>query len=366
MKKILGWVLNRLEKYDSIYKNAQTKIFAFLVFVLLCALASLIFFVYFINQEVYEMVIYNFIAFFVFLYSLYLILFKYNFVKAQYIYIIYFCIYFITSTYFLGYEKCTYILFYPLIFALYSISPTKRIHLHIATLINIIAFIILIVVRFIVEPKYGDRFLFVEYFNIFLAIFGAVCITQSIAFYDKVIEEYKENQIKNLRKEIYTDFLTGLYNKRYISDLLLTKFNFKNAFIVLCNLDNLKEINDVYGKDIGDYILKDFSNILKSFFREEKDIIVRWSGDDFLVIVNDIYVGTLSTKLNMIQEKMNTEGIVFENNVYNLTMTVGIKNVETLISFEENLKHAYLAIDYGKQNGKKQLVYFQEIINYTD
>lgn len=79
------------------------------------------------------------------------------------------------------------------------------------------------------------------------------------------------------------DTLTGLYNRNYI-----VKFNFDNekslpCSYILCDCNNLKTINDVYGHSAGDQYISETARILKET-APEQSVVIRWGGDEFLVI----------------------------------------------------------------------------------
>lgn len=84
------------------------------------------------------------------------------------------------------------------------------------------------------------------------------------------------------------DALTGLYNRRFVSQItpkLLSQINRTqgklNISLIDCN--NFKQINDMYGHKTGDLVLKNISNLLLNSTRDS-DIVARWGGDEFLII----------------------------------------------------------------------------------
>ncbi len=99
-----------------------------------------------------------------------------------------------------------------------------------------------------------------------------------------IIEKYAE-----LEELAYKDPLTGLYNRRYFLEhgkkfLGVAKRNNLNVAFVLFDLDKFKSINDTYGHDVGDIVLKDFAQKLQSFFRREEDIVARLGGEEFALL----------------------------------------------------------------------------------
>ena len=124
-----------------------------------------------------------------------------------------------------------------------------------------------------------------------------------------------------------TDELTGLYNRRgffkLAEDCLTSaKRMGKKLMLLYADLDNMKQINDMYGHDEGDRMLKEVSSILKSTYRTS-DIIARIGGDEFVVFP----VGSSEDHVEMIIDRLK-ENIdqynKINNNKFSLHMSTGI------------------------------------------
>ncbi len=84
----------------------------------------------------------------------------------------------------------------------------------------------------------------------------------------------------------FHDKLTGLYNRAYFEEEL-KRLNTQRKLplsIIFCDVNGLKEMNDNYGYDKGDKLLRKIAGILKSSFRSE-DVVVRWGGDEFVIVL---------------------------------------------------------------------------------
>ncbi len=102
----------------------------------------------------------------------------------------------------------------------------------------------------------------------------------------------QEERIKDINEKLrllsITDELTGLYNRRRLyeefdREIVSSERYKKSLSIILIDIDNFKSINDRYGHNIGDLVLKQFADILKSKLRST-DIIGRWGGEEFIVV----------------------------------------------------------------------------------
>lgn len=109
---------------------------------------------------------------------------------------------------------------------------------------------------------------------------------RQIEIISETLEKSFDKKIRNL---IYYDHLTGLANRKYLNilckDLIETKSKFALIFI---DLNNFKSINDVYGHGTGDELLIVFSKKLQKIFND-KGIVARYSGDEFVVIYKGFY-----------------------------------------------------------------------------
>ena len=99
------------------------------------------------------------------------------------------------------------------------------------------------------------------------------------------IDKRKKSEEK-IRRLSYKDKLTSLCNRRYL-DLAITRFKNSRRYpisIIIGDLDDLKQINDTYGHQVGDKYLKKTAEILRKIFRDQ-DIVARVGGDEFAIIL---------------------------------------------------------------------------------
>jgi diguanylate cyclase (GGDEF)-like protein len=132
-------------------------------------------------------------------------------------------------------------------------------------------------------------------------------------------------------EEIATkDPLTGFYNKDMFDMFLENEVKksavrmMPNAFsYILIDIDNFKYINDAYGYQAGDMIIKELSNILKSSTRAS-DILARIGGDEFGIIAPDTKVQSAKVIMERINERLSSQPIILEDKKIYISLSVGI------------------------------------------
>jgi len=102
------------------------------------------------------------------------------------------------------------------------------------------------------------------------------------------ITELKEKEIM-LKELARTDQLTKLYNRVYLDEVLMNQYyrfyrNHEACSIVMMDIDYFKEVNDKYGHLVGDKVLVEFADILRTSVRAS-DIVGRWGGEEFMLIL---------------------------------------------------------------------------------
>jgi diguanylate cyclase (GGDEF)-like protein len=164
----------------------------------------------------------------------------------------------------------------------------------------------------------------------------------------KILEENIAKR-KKMEEKLYimslTDELTGVYNRRGFftiaeNRLKIAKRQKSELLLLYADLDNLKEINDKFGHEEGDNLLKDTVNILKSIYRE-CDIIARIGGDEFVVFpvgTNKSHIEIITSRLQKTIEDINAK----RDQSYKLSLSVGISayDPETVTSIDGLLAEA--------------------------
>ena len=118
-------------------------------------------------------------------------------------------------------------------------------------------------------------------------------------------EDGRDEMLKKLiryDRELYMDALTGAYNRRYYEDQL--KQTEMVAGVAMIDLDDFKLHNDTYDHNAGDLVLETVVNVIRNSIRKT-DVLVRFGGDEFLLVMPDILEASFQKKLKQIQNEIH-------------------------------------------------------------
>jgi two-component system cell cycle response regulator len=160
-----------------------------------------------------------------------------------------------------------------------------------------------------------------------------------------------------------TDQLTGLHNRRYMSrhlDTLLSsaKKEAKPLAFVIMDIDFFKQVNDSYGHDIGDEVLKEFANRINANVRGV-DLACRYGGEEFVVVMPDTDLAFAYNIAERLRQSIETTPVKISRapNVLNITISIGIAKTEGENDTAQALLHrADQALYRAKRSGRNRVV----------
>lgn len=151
------------------------------------------------------------------------------------------------------------------------------------------------------------------------------------------------------------DPLTGLYNRRSMQDFFDDAIRSDRKFcLIMCDIDNFKKVNDTYGHDFGDVVLKEISEIIIHQV-QDYGYVCRWGGEELLILCND----KLDTACRIAENiRRNVEEHIFHcrGKSIHCSLTLGVAAHKKGSSIEDTITHADSRLYYGKQNGKNRVV----------
>ena len=159
--------------------------------------------------------------------------------------------------------------------------------------------------------------------------------------------------ITGISSKLNMDSLTGIYRKNYLNDLGKKILQNKEKFaLVVLDLDDFKKVNDTYGHQVGDSVLKEFVNLVKKQIRKE-DIFARWGGEEFLLLMRNATPQDVQHRIDYIREQV--DGYMFDI-VKHITCSFGIACTKDDDDMDSLLYRADKALYEAKASGKNQVI----------
>jgi diguanylate cyclase (GGDEF)-like protein len=167
-------------------------------------------------------------------------------------------------------------------------------------------------------------------------------------------------RIARLERDAIEDPLTGAYNRRYLDSKLAEEVGRARRLnlplsALLIDLDHFKHVNDTYGHDVGDMVLRHVSSLIIGSVRPN-DTVIRYGGEEFVVIVPDCDIAAASSmgermRLRIAESSLSLPG----GQDLVVTASLGISSLPTTGSSEAMLRAADQALYTAKRSGRNRI-----------
>lgn len=167
-----------------------------------------------------------------------------------------------------------------------------------------------------------------------------------------------------LEEQSLRDQLTGLYNRRYLSETIdkivaQIKRRGTRLGILMIDADHFKNINDTYGHDVGDKVLKEVSKVIQKSIRES-DIAIRFGGEEFMVLLMDVEEGASEKVAEKIRRAVEAHKIEIFGIVIRETVSIGVSEFPVdSDNIWQCIKFADIALYRAKELGRNTVVRFK-------
>ncbi|MBP1934904.1 GGDEF domain-containing protein [Ammoniphilus resinae] len=183
---------------------------------------------------------------------------------------------------------------------------------------------------------------------------STVLYTLILFYFQRIVSAYIESDM--LRKNAYYDSLTDIGNRRAVDTWIENEIKRCNESssvfsIIYFDIDHFKRINDEYGHDVGDYVLKEFSSLVKSYIRSS-DFFGRWGGEEFIILTNRSLTESIQ-----FSERLR---IIIENHSFryvdHVTASFGVSYFQPNDVPKTIVKRADQALYSAKNNGRNRVI----------
>lgn len=189
---------------------------------------------------------------------------------------------------------------------------------------------------------------------------GSFILIRDVTAETNLQDKYKTEATKSI-----TDKLTGLYNRGYLEEYLTStvahllklpdESSQRNLSLIILDVDHFKKVNDVYGHQAGDYVLRIVGDLIRQSFRKT-DVLCRYGGEEFLAILPNTDVNGATTAAEKFRNAVASHRFVFEDKHIPITISGGIAQV-TLGSetYTETIARADAALYHSKESGRNRM-----------
>lgn len=274
-------------------------------------------------------------------------------------------VYSVVSTYYVGLRCGTYCFLFSIVpiiiyFGSSLFKGKQRWGVVLMLGLNFLTFAVLYSSFFNIQPKYEVK----PVIMLILVILSSFAMVFASLFYNAMYIYSSENQVnvleqrnRQLSADAREDSLTSLLNRRGFLPLVssLMEDDPKHFSIAFCDLDDFKRVNDSYGHEAGDEVLKHVTMMI----RQELPgcDICRWGGEEFVILLKNCDLAAAKSKVERLRKSIESNPTDFFGKKIFVTVTIGLEeNREDYKTPESIIKVADGRMYYGKQHGKNILV----------
>jgi len=169
--------------------------------------------------------------------------------------------------------------------------------------------------------------------------------------------------MEHLKESSLRDAMTGLYNRRfleeYVTPLVATNQRRQSIFsILMLDLDYFKQVNDTFGHEAGDKVLKTLAEILQRSVRSS-DMLVRYGGEEFVIVLLDTSAEMALSVAEKIRAMVEETKIPLTGTVLQKTISIGVAEFPTdADTFWQVIKYADVALYEAKSRGRNRVERF--------
>lgn len=180
-----------------------------------------------------------------------------------------------------------------------------------------------------------------------------------------LLKYFSENNIDNLiNDKIYRmatiDAGTGIFNKKHLiesieSEFLFSRSSGKELSIIYFDLDFFKKVNDTYGHNAGDFILREVATIVSKLLRKD-DIFCRFGGEEFVILLPNSGARVAYDLAEHIRKTLESHTFSFENHQLKQTVSLGVSQLHSSMTKAGSLlDDADKKLYHSKKNGRNQV-----------
>ncbi|WP_105213199.1 GGDEF domain-containing protein [Pseudoalteromonas sp. T1lg22] len=228
--------------------------------------------------------------------------------------------------------------------------------------VDLILLAVVVLLLFIFTPNLGlyqyDNYHFPARVMLCFAILCALA-----GFYEYYRNKYSRALMQQLQineQLARTDAMTGLSNRRYALECLTQPGFGAGAVYMLLDADNFKQINDGYGHQVGDQVLRFIAATLKDHAGPD-DIVARWGGEEFLLVVHNTAARSAKRVATQIMQHLQDNALHTDGHSLQMTLSIGAHQRQFGESIDHCLNIADKRLYLAKSSGKNRVVFDDDV-----
>jgi len=168
-----------------------------------------------------------------------------------------------------------------------------------------------------------------------------------------------------LNLEANTDGHTGCYNKTYFNEKIAlevkkSKINGDPLSLIVFDLDHFKNLNDNYGHDAGDYVLKEMSGLIRKHGVRDLDVFARYGGEEFCILLPKTNLKQAFEIAERMRKVVEDYNFTYEGKTLPVTASIGVSDYrQGVLTGTDLFKRADSAVYKSKEGGRNQVQFYQ-------
>jgi two-component system cell cycle response regulator len=200
-----------------------------------------------------------------------------------------------------------------------------------------------------------------------IRLFTALANASANALYNAFLYEHLDRERTRLEKLAITDYLTGIYNVRYFYNRLEEEFSRAGRYrfplsCIMFDIDRYKKINDTFGHRIGDIVLREFAQLVRSHARKS-DIFARYGGEEFIMLLPQTEREGAVTEAERIRNAVLEHSFHAREANIRITVSAGVASLpnSTINNYDELIHCADTALYEAKKKGRNTVVVYSSL-----
>jgi len=168
-----------------------------------------------------------------------------------------------------------------------------------------------------------------------------------------------KKQLTEANHSMRVDHLTGAFNRKSFDEQLkryasLFQISHQASSMILLDIDFFKKINDSYGHDIGDFVIKECVRLMKQIFHRETDFVARVGGEEFAVLLPDFKAEHAAQRAEDLMARVRKEVVIKGDLKITFTLSMGIAEIQSGLSADQWYRLADEALYHSKNTGRNR------------